>query len=190
MKTIALALLLALCLIPAGAIEARETQASATLARDVAGIELGMTFDQIRTRMTLEHVAFETYRGSAGGIAFDLGFTPAGRVFRIESRQSLGEFQTDAQFSKELEGRLAAKYGPPSQSGLPDGPAYWQLVQHVRDAGGNVVSQTVMWANAILSSDEDGRTLEITLLDFRILWADQARKNHLPSQEAAKAIRF
>lgn len=185
MKVLAAAALMGFALAP---LSGASPQTSATRARDVDGIELGMSIAQVRGRMTLEHVAFETFRGTVDGIDFDLGFTPAGRVFRIESTQHLGRFQPDQAFAKTLSAKLVAKYGPPAFMHLPDGTAQWSLIEPVADASGEKHPFTVMRANAMLSDDERGVTLVVTMLDFRVLWADQASQNRAPSEKAAQNI--
>ena len=190
MRVLAALALAGFLLGPVTEASAEMPQASATLARDIGGIELGMSIDEVRGRMTLEHVAFETFSGRHDGIQFDLGFTPGGRVFRIESRQHLGRFQPDAAFTKSLSAKLVSKYGPPAFMHLPDGPASWSLVEPVSDASGETRPFNVMWANAMLSNDERGVSLLLTMLDFRILWEDQARQNSGPAREAAQRIQF
>ena len=66
---------------------------SATKARDIGGYELGMAIGEVRSRMTLSHIAGETFAGTDGGISYEIGFTPQGRIFRIHSIQKLGAFR-------------------------------------------------------------------------------------------------
>jgi hypothetical protein len=47
-----------------------------------------------------------------------------------------------------------------------------------------------MWMTAMIGGDESGRTLDITLIDFRLLWADQASVNRAPRAEAEDRIAF
>lgn len=163
---------------------------SATTARDINGFQLGMNISEVRSRMNLEHLGFETFAGTHEGVEYAFGFTPQGRLFRIQSSQPLGRFEPDRQFARSLSGRLIQKYGPPARSHLPTGTAEWELIQPVTRADGQRVPFRTMWFTVTVGSDMDGTTLDMTMLDFRVLWVDQQAQNHEPSRQASEAVRF
>ena len=43
---------------------------------------------------------------------------------------------------------------------------------------------------ALIGGSGDDRTLDITLIDFRILWADQASVNRAPRTQAEQRLAF
>jgi hypothetical protein len=47
-----------------------------------------------------------------------------------------------------------------------------------------------MWMNAYVGGFGGDPTLEITIIDFRILWADQAVANRVPREGAERQIQF
>lgn len=164
--------------------------ASATTARDINGFQLGMNISEVRSRMNLEHLGFETFTGTHEGVEYAFGFTPQGRLFRIQSSQRLGRFEPDRQFARNLSGRLIQKYGPPARSHLPTGTAEWELIQPVTRADGQRVPFRTMWFTVMVGTDMDGTTLDMTMLDFRLLWADQEANNREPARRGTEAIRF
>lgn len=163
---------------------------SAIKARDIGGYELGMAIGEVRSRMTLSHIAGETFAGTDGGISYEIGFTPQGRIFRIHSIQNLGAFRPDASFTRTLSDKLEAKYGPPQYNELPGGPMSWEIIEPVQYPSGQKLPYRTMWMNAMLSEADGETTLDMTMLDFRILWADQAALNRIPRQKAEDRVRF
>lgn len=163
---------------------------SATTARDIGGYELGMAIGEVRRRMTLSHIAGETFAGTDGDISYEFGFTPRGRIFRIHSIQKLGAFHPDASFARTLSNKLTAKYGAPNSNALPGGPISWETIETVQYPSGQNLPYRTMWMNGVLSDADGETTLDITVLDFRILWADQAADNSVPRQKAEERVRF
>lgn len=163
---------------------------SATKARDIGGYELGMAIGEVRSRMTLSHIAGETFAGTDSGISYEIGFTPQGRIFRIHSIQKLGAFSPDTRFTQTLSDKLEAKYGSPQTNELPGGPMSWEIIEPVQYPSGQKLPYRTMWMNAMLSDADGETTLDITMLDFRILWADQAALNRIPRQKAEDRVRF
>lgn len=168
-----------------------EAQAlSATISRDINGYALGMSIADVRKRMTLAHVAGETFQGTDGKISYEFGFTPSGRVFRIQSVQKLGRFVPDGKFVQTITGNLADKYGAPKSNQLPDGPMSWDLIETVRRASGQTLPTRTMWMDAILADAEGEVTLDLKMLYFRILWADQSARNQSPREQAEDKVTF
>jgi hypothetical protein len=140
--------------------------------------------------MSLAHVAGETYAGIDGDISYEFGFTPAGRVFRIHTVQKLGRFTPDSKFVQTITGKLADKFGPPVSNTLPDGVMSWELIEKVERPSGQALPFRTMWMDAMLSDDAGEATLNLTMLDFRILWSDQNALNQTPRQKAEDKVRF
>ena len=186
----ATALLLAVQLQASAQVPTAPTPVSATKARDIGGYELGMAIGEVRRRMTLAHIAGETFAGTDSDISYEFGFSPRGRIFRIHSVQKLGAFHPDASFARTLSTKLTAKYGAPKSNALPGGPISWETVETVRYPSGQTLPYRTMWMDAMLSDADGETTLDITVLDFRILWADQAADNSAPRQTAEERIRF
>lgn len=191
MRLFSLSVLMALSLSTIAVARDKPRQvSSATSARDVNGISLGMHIDEARQIAPLSHVAGETFAGRSNGIAFEVGLTPLGRIFRVQSEQSLGRFQIDRRFVESLSLRLLKKYGQPEDNGLPIGPMIWNLVENVQHADGSWRPFNVMWASATLSTGNDANMLSIKLLDFRVLWTDEKRLNEVPRNGAIDSIRL
>jgi hypothetical protein len=60
----------------------------------------------------------------------------------------------------------------------------------VTDSSGQTLPFTTMWMSAYVGGFGGDPTLEITILDFRILWADQATLNREPREAAEDSVRF
>lgn len=84
--------------------------------------------------------------------------------------------------------RLTDKYGPPT--GRSTETWSWELIEPVTRTSGQTLPFKTMWASAYLSKRSDGVTLNIKLLDFRILWADEAKLNREPRDRAAGAVKL
>lgn len=128
----AIALLLAGQLQSSAQVPTAPTPVSATKARDIGGYELGMAIGEVRRRMTLAHIAGETFAGTDSDISYEFGFSPRGRIFRIHSVQKLGAFHPDASFARTLSNKLTAKYGAPISNALPGGPISWETIETVQ----------------------------------------------------------
>ncbi|PIW29250.1 MAG: hypothetical protein COW29_06960 [Rhodobacterales bacterium CG15_BIG_FIL_POST_REV_8_21_14_020_59_13] len=191
LQKIALAILVTLTLLPEGYAQfSSESVRSATIARDINGFALGAHIDQLRAVTPVSHVAFETYSARLDGITYEFGLTPLGRVFRIQSVQSLGRFQPDATFTNSLVHQLTQKYGAPSTNQLPGGPAFWELIEPVEHPDGQTIPFRTMSFSAMIGGGSNEVELELMLLDFRVLWADQATLNTQPRQNAQSRTRF
>ena len=161
---------------------------SATLARDIGGVALGASIGSVRKMMTLTSIGGEQFQGRMASVDFDLEFTPLGRLFRISSKQNLGQFEIDKDFNQTLNRRLATKYGVPRGASIDT--RYWKLIQDVEDADGKQHPFVVNWFNVDASRGYDGVELTMTMIDFRYLMADRTRLNHKPRNRAEGNISF
>lgn len=161
---------------------------SATVARDVNGFHLGMPIAEARKLADLEYIGGDQFEATAEGFQYNFGVTPTGRIYRIQSSQSLGRFSVDRTFLQTLGQKLSAKYGPPL-SDYAD-VFSWEIIEDVTMPDGNRGPFRTMWMTAMISGQETDLTLDITLIDFRILWADQASVNRIPRAEAEDRIAF
>ena len=66
----------------------------------------------------------------------------------------------------------------------------WEIIEPVQYPSGQKLPYRTMWMNAMLSDADGEMTLDMTMLDFRILWADQAALNQVPRQKAEDRMRF
>jgi hypothetical protein len=163
---------------------------SATVARDINGISLGMRLAEVNQIAPVWHLAFNTYTLELDGIDYEVEVSPLGRVFQIDSSQRLGSFAPDRQFAATLTQRLAAKYGEPGLNQLPGAPAVWSLVEQVDNPNVGTFARNTMHFSVMLSEDEQGVVLEMMMQDFRILWQDQASLNCAPTREGERRIQF
>jgi len=161
---------------------------SATVARDVNGFRLGMTVAEARSLAPLEFIGGDQFEAVTEGFEYNFGVTPKGRIYRVQSTQQLNRFAVDRQFITTLGQRLAEKYGEPtSRSG---DNFYWALVESITNGAGEPLEFTTMWMSAYVGGFGGDPTLEITILDFRILWADQAAVNREPREAAENQVQF
>jgi hypothetical protein len=168
--------------------KAVQPQRSATLARDIGGFALGMPIADVNKIVPVERLGNDNFQAVRDGITYDFGVTPLGRIYRVASSQNLGRFQVDERFLKSVAARLTAKYGPPTQRSTET--FGWSLIEPVKHASGQTLPFTTMWASAYVSKGGDGVSLEIKLLDFRVLWADEAKLNRGPRDKAVDAVKF
>lgn len=163
-------------------------QNSATLATDVNGFAIGMTLAEARSISPLTHIGGDQFETVADGISYNLGVTPLGRVYRVQSSQNLGSFGVDRNFISTLATRLIEKYGRPVRQ---SGSLFeWELIQPVNNEFGQRLPFRTMWMTAMVGGDGEARTLEITLIDFRVLWTDQATANRPGRERAEDRVRF
>lgn len=162
---------------------------SATLATDVNGFRLGMTMSEIGKLAKLERIGDFQYDAEGKGVNYNFQVTPLGRVFRVTSSQDLGAFQVDQKFLATLKSQLLAKYGKPT--GTTGETFEWQLIQPVINKLGQTLPFCTMWMSAYVGGGYSSNpTLEITILDFRILWADETKLNDPARQSAEQRLRF
>lgn len=163
---------------------------SATRARDVNGVALGMSLADIQKRMPLTHVDGEVFTGKLDGIDYEFGITPLGRVYRIESSQPLGRFNPDRAFTLSLSAKLQQKYGPPRENGLPEGVMSWWLTEPITHSDGQTLPFTTMTVDASLSDDWGTQSLKIRMQDYRVLWTDAQRLNSPHRDQAIGRVAF
>lgn len=162
---------------------------SATKARDINGFALGMPIKHAAKQMKVTFAQGELVEGTVGGIDYAFGICASGRIYRIESSQPLGRFTVDKTFTDRIGAKLFAKYGA-ATGGAPDN-LDWFLIEPVRYTDGKVHPFKTNWAAAMVSnSGEDGVTLELKMLDFRICWADTFERNEKPRDQAGERVRF
>lgn len=161
---------------------------SATKARDIGGFSLGMHIRDVGKSSPLESLGNDEFQTVRAGINYDFAVTPKGRIYRITSNQSLGRFEIDRPFLATLSAKLAAKYGQPTGSSLTT--FGWSLIEPVKRIDGKPLPFETNWAAAMVSNGMDGVTVEMKMLDFRILWQDQNDLNRTPRNRAAGAIAF
>jgi hypothetical protein len=163
--------------------------ASATKARDISGFELGEPVREAVKRTSVEFVQGELVETTLNDIEYDFGVCPSGRIYRIQSSQTLGSFIPDQQFISQLQAQLFEKYGPtnPSSSGIWG----WDLVEPVRYFEGDVHAFKTNWFSVMLSGGYGAPvTIDMTMIDFRICWEDRAKLNRAPREAATKGVRF
>lgn len=161
---------------------------SATVARDVNGFRLGMPIAEARKLAELEYIGGDQFEATADGFQYNFGVTPAGRIYRVQSSQRLGRFSVDRTFVQTLKQKLSAKYGPPI-SDYAD-VFTWELIENVTMADGFTGPFRTMWMTAMVGGQETDRTLDITLIDLRVLWEDQITLNRAPRAAAEGRIEF
>ena len=187
--TLALILLFATAAVASEPMASVKPGLSATKARDINGFALGMSIKQAAKGMKVTFAQGELVEGTAGGINYAFGVCPSGRVYRIESSQSLGRFTVDKAFTDGLGAKLFAKYGAATR-GAPDN-LDWDLIESVRYTDGKVHPFTTNWAAAIVSSsDADGVTLNLKMLDFRVCWDKAVRRNKKPRDQTSDWAKF
>lgn len=163
-------------------------QKSATLATDVNGFRLGMTVQAARSLAPLKFIGGDQFEAETGGFSYNFGVTPKGRIYRVQSTQKLNRFVVDRQFVATLGRRLTKKYGEPTSH---EGDTFfWELIEPVTNNLGQTLPFRTMWMNASVSGFGSDPTIEITIIDFRILWTDQATVNREPREKAEGTIQF
>lgn len=162
---------------------------SATLARDVNGFELGMSLAEAKANGPLRYIGGDQFEATKAGFTYNFGVSPAGRIYRISSKQQFRRFAVDHSFLSTLEHRLSEKYGPPHEK-IGDDHFSWELIETMHDRSGEAQPMKTMWMTARMSGSGSEHELLITIVDFRILWQDQARANAQPRQSAMEQIQF
>lgn len=163
------------------------------LARDINGFALDMTIPQVQAlaRQQLRSLGRGQFKVTTGGIEYDFGFSVLGHLYRIDSKQILGQFLPDAAFAQNLTRKLTAKFGPPLYNQLPDGPASWEYLEQYRDINGTILSRVTVSLSALLLDDpSEGVSLNMKLMDFRIMRRDISRANASPRSRAEDQTSF
>lgn len=162
-------------------------------AQDINGIRLDMTVQQVARLLPngLIPIGGGDFQAVNGDTSYDFGFTALGHLYRIDSRQILGRFLPDREFGLHLTAKLVAKYGPAEGNQLPGGPASWDFVENNATAQGAMLTQRAESLSAILNRGYDAPvTLDLKLMDLRILRRDQTIMNATPLARAREHIEF
>lgn len=162
-------------------------------AHDVNGFALDMSVQQVVAvaGRPLTPLGGGQFKVSVNGIDYDFGFSARGHLFRIDSKQQLGRFIPDAQFTAILTEKLSKKYGPPQHNQLPGGPAFWQYLEAYTTTGGQTLNRETESLSAMLSGGYGVPiSLEMKLMDFRIMRRDIAKLNATPRSKAEGDIKF
>lgn len=164
--------------------------ASATKARDINGVALAMPIADVRKLMQLSPVGGGQFEGDRDGIHFTIEFTPLGRAFNIMASQPLGSFEVDRSFVLALTDKLITKYGPASEASGDN--FHWSCIEEVQTPQGQRRNFETNWATAYVGGGPGSgeKTLELQMIDFRIMWADSAKLNSGPRQAGADSIKF
>ncbi|WP_169803399.1 hypothetical protein [Sphingomonas pruni] len=161
---------------------------SATKARDIGGFALGMDIRDAKKLSPLTRIAWDDYQTKKDGIDYDFGLTKLGHIYRVDSSQPLGKFAVDDVFLRSLESKLTAKYGKPTEGSA--GAYNWSLIEPVKRTGGETLPFETNWTSANVESGPDGVTLNIKMIDFRIMWRDDAQVNRGPRDKASATIKL
>lgn len=163
------------------------------LAYDINGFKLDMTLKQVRAVAghRLFYLGGGQFKTSVKGVDYNFGFSILGHLFRINSRQNLGQFIPDAAYTETVTEQLSAKYGPPQTNQLPGGPADWQFVQPYSNPNGPVLNQITVELSAMLSGfGTEPKSFDMQLIDFRIVRRDLAKANAGPRSRAQESTSF
>lgn len=147
-----------------------------------------MTVAEARKLAPVSLVGGYQYEAKTPGLDYNFEVTPRGRIYRVTSSQPLGHFEEDRNFLTTLRTRLTAKYGQPV-SAIGDS-FHWSLTEPVADNEGHRLPFNTMWMSAYVSQGGDTASLEMTMIDFRILWADQTIQNRTPREMALGRLKF
>lgn len=162
---------------------------SATKARDIGGFELGMPIASAAKRAKVVYQQGELVQTVRDGIEYDFGVCPSGKIYRIESRQALGNFIPDSVFMGRLKSQLSEKYGTPSDGDA--GNWGWELVEPVRYSNGSVLNFTTNWFSVLVSENMGvDVSLDMKMIDFRVCWDDKVMRNDAPRDRANDGITF
>lgn len=161
---------------------------SATLARDIGGFALGMPIAEAKTLASLTPIGNGEYEARKDGITYNLAVTGLGRIYRVTSSQNLGRFTLDAVFLADLRAKLLGRYGRPTSSSAE--VFSWDLIENVVRADGSRMPFRTNWASAQVSGGGGEVSLEMTMLDFRVEWADEAKLDAAPRRRASEQLRF
>lgn len=165
--------------------ESSSPSRSATKTRDIGGFSLGMNIRDAAKLSSVTAIGNDDYQTVRDGIEYDFGVTRLGRIYRVDSAQHLGRFIPDAAFMRDLTAKLTAKYGTPAHASF--GTFNWSLIEPVRRAGGEAIPFETNWASAYFDGSPDV-TVHIKLIDFRIMWQDDAKLNRTPRDQAIKHL--
>ena len=161
-------------------------------ATDINGIHLDMTVAEVSRIFAgeLESIGAGQFKAERDGTSYDFGFTPLGHLFRIDSSQELGRFEPDTAAAIALTQKLSQKYGMAQSNQLPGGPASWEFMEYYENDGFRLLRFTESLDAMFVTHYQDSTTLDLKLMDFRILRRDEAKQNSGPSGVAQAQMHF
>jgi hypothetical protein len=86
--------------------------------------------------------------------------------------------------------KLTEKFGPPANNLLPGGPITWGLQGLVTDNNGTYPRELESLSAMLHGGYGVPIHLIMKMLDFRILWRDQATLNVAPRNKAAEDAKY
>jgi hypothetical protein len=103
----------------------------------------------------------------------------------------LGRFIPDGAFGATLTNKLSEKFGPPQTNQLPGGPAFWTFLERYTDANGQRLNRETESLSVMLGGGYGQPvSLEMKLMDFRIMRRDVEKLNANPKARAQSGIKF
>ena len=162
------------------------------LAHDINGFSLDMTVEQVAAvaHRPLSPLGGGDYKVTVEGIEYGFGFSVLGHLFRIDSKQPLGHFIPDGDFAATLTNKLSKKFGPPQSNQLPGGPAFWTFLEAYTTNGETLNRETESLSVMLGAGYGEPVSLEMKLMDFRIMRRDIEKLNTNPRSHAQSGIKF
>jgi hypothetical protein len=162
------------------------------LAHDINGFSLDMTVEQVAAvaHRPLSPLGGGQYKVTVDGIDYDFGFSVLGHLFRIDSKQPLGHFIPDGAFAATLTNKLSKKFGPPQSNQLPGGPAFWTFLEAYTTNGERLNREAESLSVMLGAGYGEPVSLEMKLMDFRIMRRDIEKLNSTPRSRAQSGIKF
>ena len=146
-------------------------QQGGLLAHDLSGFALDMTVEQVASvaNWPLTPTGTGQYQVMIDGIDYSFGFSAAGHLFRIDSRQELLPFPLDAAFAADLTRRLTEKFGQPLSNQLPTGPIVWMYQESYAGAKGEKLTrETESLTVLVAGGTTEPVTVEMQMIAPRI----------------------
>lgn len=167
-------------------------QENGLLAHDINGFSLDMTVEQVTAvaHRPLSSLGGGQYKVTVDGIDYDFGFSVLGHLFRIDSKQPLGHFIPDGAFAMTLTNKLSKKFGPPQSNQLPIDPAFWIFLEPYTTNGERLNRETESLSVMLGAGYGEPVSLEMKLMDFRIMRRDIDKLNAAPRSHAQSGIKF
>lgn len=167
-------------------------QDNGLLAHDINGFSLDMTVEQVvaLAHRPLSPLGGGDYKVTVDGIEYGFGFSVLGHLFRIDSKQPLGHFIPDGAFATTLTNKLSKKFGPPQSNQLPRGPAFWSFLEAYTSNGERLNRETESLSVMLGAGYGEPVSLEMKLMDFRIMRRDIEKLNAAPRSRAQSGVKF
>lgn len=146
-------------------------QQDGLMAHDLSGFTLDMTVEQVTSvaNRALTPTGTGQYQVMIDGIDYSFGFSAAGHLYRIDSRQQLFPFPLDAAFAADLTHRLTKKFGQPLSNQLPAGPVVWMYQETYAGAKGEKLTrETESLTVLVAGGTTEPVTVEMQMIAPRI----------------------